>query len=206
MGGTPWVLTITGPGRAEASIADHDDGAYTIRYICSTSGRYRLAVRLGEQHLTGSPFEIVVKGLPTSSALGFAVVEASLGVAASARHSVRGLWNRWRAYMPLATLWATRNRGLMVAGTEHAVRNALEKAFFELRQLAEYSDAGPLASASGASTFSTAVVRSLSITGGASPTHGWGRRSRCSWRVELWSRRQLRLRLPSGNIALRRTS
>ena len=132
LGGTPWVLTMTGPGRSEAQISDHGDGAYTIRYVCSNSGRYRLSVRLGEQHLTGSPFEISVRPMPTSSALGFAVIEASLGVAASARHNVRGLWHRWIAYLPLAQLVSTRTFTLLMVGQEHFERNALADALHTL--------------------------------------------------------------------------
>ena len=105
-GGMPWVVTMMGPGRIECGIVDHWDGVYTVRYLCSCSGRYRLAVRLGAegQHLTGSPFEVVVRLPPAWSHLG-AISMGELAIS----HSPRGLFHRWLAFLPLARLWAERN-------------------------------------------------------------------------------------------------
>ena len=97
------------PGRAEAAITDHNDGTYTVRHCCTTSGRYRLSVRLADLHLTGSPLRSTC-GTPTPTALGLAAAEATMSAVAAARHTVLGLFSRWRAYLPLARLWRTRNR------------------------------------------------------------------------------------------------
>ena len=32
-GDAPWVVSISGPGRAEVAISDHQDGSYTVRYM-----------------------------------------------------------------------------------------------------------------------------------------------------------------------------
>ena len=113
-GGSPWVATITGPGHAEAACVDHDDGRHTIWYTAATSGRYRLSIRLGagnHMHLRGSPFMVEIQ--PASTPPRPLQTTRALLINASARHTVRGLLNRWRAYLPLRTAQAARRKDLM---------------------------------------------------------------------------------------------
>ena len=89
VGGAPWSVHVTGPGKVVTSIVDHDDGTVTVRYTCSCSGLHRVYVRLHDDHLAGSPFDVqVAVGLPAPC-----VVKRA---AASAR-TLRGLMTRWAA-------------------------------------------------------------------------------------------------------------
>jgi hypothetical protein len=89
VGGAPWSVHVTGPGKVVTSIVDHDDGTVTVRYTCSCSGLHRVYVRLHDDHLAGSPFDVqVAVGIPAPC-----VVKRA---AASAR-TLRGLMTRWAA-------------------------------------------------------------------------------------------------------------
>ena len=89
VGGAPWSVHVTGPGKVVTSIVDHDDGTVTVRYTCSCSGLHRVYVRLHDDHLAGSPFDVqVAVGLPAPCVVKLA--------AASAR-TLRGLMTRWAA-------------------------------------------------------------------------------------------------------------
>ena len=128
-GDAPWVVSISGPGRAEVAITDHQDGSYTIRYLTASSGRYKLAIRLGEHHLSGSPFEVGVRPAPSSLSLSLASADRALSLAAQSRHTVRGLFARWRAYVPLERFGGSRLRGLFIAAIEHEQTRSLMRSW-----------------------------------------------------------------------------
>ena len=116
-GGSAWNATISGPGRADCSLIDHGDGVYTISYVGSTSGRYRLSVRLGEQHLSGSPFGILVRTVPPwmlAAEENAAAHPLSIYV-----HTLRGLFHRWLAYLPLHQLMEQRRATLNGIADDH---------------------------------------------------------------------------------------
>ena len=58
--GLRWAVSMRGPGRAEAAAVDNGDGSYTVTCTAHSSGRYRLAIRLNNAHLRGSPFAVSV--------------------------------------------------------------------------------------------------------------------------------------------------
>lgn len=60
-GGDKFVVTLTGAAAVRARVWDDGDGRYTCEYKCSTTGKYRLSVMRGGQHLAGSPFNVVCK-------------------------------------------------------------------------------------------------------------------------------------------------
>ena len=54
------------------------------------------------------------------------------------------LWNRWRAYMPLAALWVRRDSTLRAAAEDHFLGNVVGRAFAKLHSLLERSSAEAL--------------------------------------------------------------
>ena len=97
VGGAPWCASICGPGRAEVAIVDHHDGSYTVRYMAATSGKYRLSIRLHQDHLTGSPLTIVVRPAPSSLSLNLSNLDVRL--TPPRRSSLR---IRWALATPVA--------------------------------------------------------------------------------------------------------
>jgi len=63
-------LSPAGRGFGELlGVTDHEDGTYTIQYLCNFSARYSLAVLVDNEHVRGSPFTIDVTGLAEASPL-----------------------------------------------------------------------------------------------------------------------------------------
>ena len=105
--------------------------------MAASSGRYRLSIRLGEQHLTGSPFEIGIRPPPSSLSLSLSTVDAGLTFAVSAAHTPRSLFARWRAYLPLDQLITARRHGLMTAAAGYDVRRGMLAALHSLATIAD---------------------------------------------------------------------
>ncbi|KAJ1620009.1 immunoglobulin E-set, partial [Pavlovales sp. CCMP2436] len=55
-GGDDFVASVSGGARVEVMILDHGDGSYSVAYTCEAAGRYRVSVRMGGDHVRGSPF------------------------------------------------------------------------------------------------------------------------------------------------------
>ena len=108
---TPWEVRVSGPGRVLVGLVDHQDGTATVRYTCDCSGRHRIAVRLGKEHLAGSPFEVDV-GVPMHA-------NSLLRRITAMTCTLRGLFTRWVMHLPPGPSHPkTRD------GREHAVSNA----------------------------------------------------------------------------------
>ena len=70
LGGAPWSVHVTGPGKVLTSVVDHDDGTVTVRYTTWCSGLHRVYVRLDDAHIAGSPFDVHVNvGAPAPSVI-----------------------------------------------------------------------------------------------------------------------------------------
>ena len=87
-GGAPWEVRVVGTGRVNVSIVDHDDGTATVRYTAQCSGKHHVYVRLGEEQLAGSPFELDVDVVPVH-------VDSVIPLIACAQCTLRGLYSRW---------------------------------------------------------------------------------------------------------------
>lgn len=103
IGGTPWRVSITGPGRALITIIDHHDGTHSVVYTCATSGTYRLVVRIGQRKVyDGRVFVFDAHGAPT-----IAVVRHTYGIGESGKHSEHSLFARWVVWSSLRALQLT---------------------------------------------------------------------------------------------------
>ena len=87
-GGTPWEVRVVGPGRVSVSLADHEDGVTTVRYTPRCSGLHHVYVRLGEEQVAGSPFDVAVDVVPLRAT-------SVLHLVAASQRSLRGLYTRW---------------------------------------------------------------------------------------------------------------
>ena len=51
-----WEVRVIGPGKTMVGLVEHEDGLTTVRFTCDCSGKHRIAIRIGTDHLAGSPF------------------------------------------------------------------------------------------------------------------------------------------------------
>ncbi len=57
-GGDKFDATIDGPSVATARVEDNNDGTYKVFYSLTQAGDYKISVRVGGSHISGSPFAV----------------------------------------------------------------------------------------------------------------------------------------------------
>ncbi|OAD53470.1 Filamin-C [Eufriesea mexicana] len=54
------ALLMEGPGYAEVTCKERDDGSCTVQYLPPKPGDYEISIKFAEQHIPGSPFQVRV--------------------------------------------------------------------------------------------------------------------------------------------------
>eukprot|EP00966_Prymnesium_polylepis_P282597 6529739-Prymnesium_polylepis.1 len=92
-GGAPWSVSLKGAGRTRVELNDNQDGTHEAAYTCSTSGAYKLQVRLGPQ-LVHDGRVLVSSGRNAPRGAGVrSVTRAS--ASEGDHHTQHGLFARW---------------------------------------------------------------------------------------------------------------
>lgn len=55
-------MAVEGPSKAEISCHDNKDGTISVSYLPTAPGEYKIAVKFGEKHIKGSPFNAKITG------------------------------------------------------------------------------------------------------------------------------------------------
>ena len=131
-GGSPWSVSLKGAGRTCVDLTDNQDGTHEATYTCSTSGAYKLQVRLGPQLVhDGHVLVSNARSAPRAANVR-SLIRASAG---EERHTQHGLFARW----VVATSLSALKRGLYA---RHAVlahscyrQRRTREVFAELRRI-----------------------------------------------------------------------
>jgi hypothetical protein len=124
-GGDDLCVSVSGPSRPEVMVLDCGDGSYSVAYTCTAIGRYRIAVRLGDAHILGSPFDAWAH-----DGAEMALAGPGLGHVGGALYEVlRGSMRWWSRHARAHFRLAPAFRRLRRAGAHHRqVRRVRDRA------------------------------------------------------------------------------
>ncbi|KAL3928341.1 MAG: hypothetical protein SGPRY_002424 [Prymnesium sp.] len=128
IGGVPWCVSLIGPGSARVGLTDLEDGTTCMEFTCSTSGTYRLHVRLGQATVYSGRLLVFDSHAAPHLALARHVFMKEGG----RRHTTRSLFRRWGVWLAWSSLSQAVRGELMEAAHRFCRRWSAREAIGEM--------------------------------------------------------------------------